>query len=374
MFDALVRQGDGAPPRDAEIAALPAVSSVDPMTFVFGGLVAADGAPLESPTVFIGSFRPAGVRLVEGRETDPRNPNEFVASRSFVEQTHAKLGDSFDLVTLTPDQARDFGFAMDDPQGPRVPVVLVGVVDGAVQLEDPFPFVVVSPALMEGYEIGVADSLMAVDLRPGADLTSLRAQLDTLPGTESLSLEPGVLVSDPVRNAVQAQARGLWILALVAAIAATAVLGQVITRQVRPAPGERERLSAIGFTHGQVLADSVCRAIIPITIGSLLGAALAVAPSGFFPFGFVRVLEPNPGTMVDWFVLTSGAVVSIVALTLWTLCALALTGWASRPVRPSAVVEAVATHAASAAAGVGMRLAYTRGTRERGSRGGRSWE
>ena len=270
--------------------------------------------------MFIGSFRPAGVRLVEGREADPHNPNEFVATRSFVEQTHAKLGDSFDLVTLTPEQARDFGFAMDDPQGPRVPVVLVGVVDGAAQLEDPFPFVVVSPALLDGYEIGVADTLMAVDLQPGADLTSLRAQLDTLPGTESLSLEPGVLISDPVRNAVQAQARGLWILALVAAIAATAVLGQVITRQVRPAQGERERLSAIGFTHGQVLADSVCRAIIPITIGSLLGAALAVAPSGFFPFGFVRVLEPNPGTIVDWIALTSGAVVSIVALTLWTLC------------------------------------------------------
>ena len=110
------------------------------------------------PTVFIGSFRPAGVRLVEGREADPHNPNEFVATRSFVEQTHAKLGDSFDLVTLTPEQARDFGFAMDDPQGPRVPVVLVGVVDGAAQLEDPFPFAVVSPALLDGYEIGVADT------------------------------------------------------------------------------------------------------------------------------------------------------------------------------------------------------------------------
>ncbi|MEP7201277.1 MAG: FtsX-like permease family protein [Ilumatobacteraceae bacterium] len=365
-FDALVQQSDGEPPRSGEVASLPTVQSVEPMTFVFGVLIAADGTSLDSATVFIGSFRAGGVRVVEGRETDPHNPNEFVASRSFLEQNHANLGDSFDLVTLTPQQAHDFGFAMDDPQGPRVSIVLVGVVDGAVQLEDPVPFAVASPALLDNYEIGVADTLMAVDLQPGADLTMLREQLDTLP-QPGLSLEPGVLIGDPVRNAVQAQARGLWILALVAAIAATAVLGQMINRQVRPARDERERLSAIGFTESQVLADAVGRAIIPITIGSLVGAVLAIAPSGFFPFGFVRVLEPNPGMRADWAVLVGGAAIFIGLLTLWTVVALALTGWATRTMQASPVVEAIATRAASPTVATGMRMAFTRGIRERGS-------
>ena len=159
-------------------------------------------------------------------------------------------------------------------------------------------------------DIGVADTLMAVDLRPGVDLTIAARPTRHAAGNESLSLEPGVLISDPVRNAVSAQARGLWILAAVAAIAAIAVLGQVITRQVRPAQGERERLSAIGFTQAQVLADSVCRAIIPITIGSLArrraGESRRLATSRSDSYG---CWSPIPGSSVDWIVLLGGAVV-----------------------------------------------------------------
>ena len=42
------------------------------------------------------------------------------------------------------------------------------------------------------------------------------------------------------------------------------------------------------------------QAMVPITLGALLGAAVAVAPSGVFPTGFVRVIEPSPGLLVDW--------------------------------------------------------------------------
>jgi FtsX-like permease family len=366
-FDAMVRQGDFSRPLDREVAALPGVASVEAMTFVFGGLVDSNGNGLDFSLVFIGSPRGTGEHLVDGRLADPGNAHEFVANRGFVETSHARIGDTFELVTLTHDQARDVGFAMDDPQGPRVPITLVGVLDGAGKLEDPTPLVVVSRAMFGEGDIGVADSLMAVDMRPGVDLTTLRAQLDTLPGHEALSLEPGVLISDPIRNAVSAQARGLWILAAVAAIAAVAVLGQVITRQVRLAQGERERLSAIGFTQGQLLADAVGRAVIPITIGSLLGAALACLPSGYFPSGFVRVLEPNPGLHADWDVMLGGAALFVVALMLWTLAALVLSTWAVRPAHPSPVVEAVATRATSATAATGVRLAFTHGARDRGT-------
>ena len=108
-----------------------------------------------------------------------------------------------------------------------------------------------------------------------------------------------------------------------------------MTRQVRPTQEERERLSAIGFTKPQILAEASARAVIPITIGSLLGAAVAVLGSGQFPFGFVRVLEPHPGIRVDWLVVLAGAAVFIVALTLWTVGALALSGRQNRAVRPS---------------------------------------
>jgi FtsX-like permease family len=366
-FDALVTQDDGNPSRDREVASLPGVAEVDPMTFVFGGLQDPNGQPLGDASVFSGSYRPGGVRLVHGRAPDATKPNEFVATPSFVKLSNGKLGDSFDLVTLTPAQAHAGGFSLDDPQGPKVKVVLVGIVDGAVQLEDPTPFVVISPALLSQYQIGVSATLMSIDLRPGTDLTAFRSQLDTLAGGDSLTLDPNVLISQPVRNAVQAQARGLWILAVVAAIAALAVLGQVITRQVRPAEGERTRLSAIGFTRVQVLAEAVGRAVIPITIGSILGAILAIVPSSRFPVGFARVLEPHPGLRIEWSVLLAGTALFLVALIAWTVAALALSSRPTRAVRPSRVVEAMATRAASPTAGVGMRLAFTRGARERGA-------
>lgn len=365
VADASVIQDDRGKPLDRQVAALPGVEKVDSMSFVFGGLTKSDGTNVDFALTFSGSFRPAGVRLVDGREADPANAHEFVATRSFVQTANVKIGDSLNLVTLTPDQARQNGFDVSDPQGPELSIKMVGIVDGATELDNPYAIVFVSPALRE-LPVGLSQTLMVVDLQSGIDNSMLRSQLDAVPALSALSVEPATLISQPVRNAVQAQARGLWILAAVAAVAAIAVLGQVMTRQVRPTRDERHRLSAIGFTRSQIAADAVARALIPITIGSLLGALVAVLGSNRFPFGFVRVLEPTPGIRADWIIMLAGAVMFVVALTLWTITALVVVDRAKR-VRPSPLVEALATRGASATAGVGLRLAFTRRGRERGS-------
>ncbi|MBK5331382.1 MAG: hypothetical protein JJD93_05390, partial [Ilumatobacteraceae bacterium] len=365
VADAQLIQDDRGKPLDRQVAALPGVESVDSMSFLFGGLADANGNNLEFALEFAGSFRPSGVRLVDGRAVDPANEHEFVATRNFVRQTQLKIGDELNLVTLTPEQSLN-GYDLSDPQGPSLSITMVGIVDGASQLDDGTPLIFISPALL-GENVGLSETLMNVDLRPGVDLAMLRAELDAAPALSALSLEPGTLISEPVRDAVQAQARGLWILTAVAAIAAIAVLGQVMTRQVRPPQEERERLSAIGFTRSQILADAVVRAAIPITIGSLLGAAVAVLGSDQFPFGFARVLEPSPGLRVDWAVALGGAALFVVALTLWTVAALAISDRPKRAVRPSPLVEALAIRSGSATAAIGLRLAFSRRARERGS-------
>jgi hypothetical protein len=367
VADAQLIQTDRGKPLASRVAALPDVESVDSMTFLFGGLRDTDGNQLDYPLTFVGSFRPSGLRLVDGRETDPANEHEFVATRNFLQRSQLKIGDELNLVTLTPEEARQNGYDLTgDPQGPRLSIKMVGIVDGASQLDDGTPLIFISPALF-AENIGLSETLMNVVLRPGFDLPMLRAELDADPALAALSLEPGTLISQAVRDAVQAQASGLWILAVVAAIAAIAVLGQVMTRQVRPTQEERERLSAIGFTKSQILAEASARAVIPITIGSLVGASVAVLGSGWFPFGFVRVLEPHPGIRVDWLVAPAGAALFVVALTLSTVGALALSGRRNRAVRPSPVVEALATRSGSATAGVGLRLAFSRRASERGS-------
>jgi len=365
--DGTVTQVDGGRPRTNEVGALAGVTSVDAMTFVFGGVVGERGDELGNAIMFTGSARAVGARLVSGRDADPHNEHEFVATQSFVDEAHAELGDSFDFATLSQDQADQDGYTGADPEGPRFAATLVGVVDGPSKLDDPTPIIVVSPALLDEPDVGLKVTLMAVDLQPGVDLAEFRAELDTLPDSAGLSLDPPPMISSEVRRAVDTQARGLWLLALAAAIAAVAVLGQFITRQVRPTRAERDRLTAVGFTNMQVLADAMGQAVIPITLGALLGAAVAVVPSGFFPTGFVRILEPDPGVLVDWSVLAGGAAVLIVALTIWTLVALTLSGSIARSALPSPAVEAVAGHTASPTAAIGMRLAFGNFAGGRGS-------
>ena len=226
---------------------------------------------------------------------------------------------------------------------------------------------VVSPGLLAEPDVGLSATIMAVDLRPGVDLAQFRAQLDTLPDSDGLSLDPASPISGEVRRAVETQARGLWLLGLAAAIAAVAVLGQFITRLVRPTRAERERLTAVGFTNTQVIADAMGQAVIPITLGAVLGASVAVIPSGVFPTGFVRVVEPNPGRLVDWDVLAGGAALFMVGLALWTFVALTLTGSTAGPRsrrRPSRLSRAVPR---ARPRRPGLRLAFSNFADGRGS-------
>ena len=366
VADARLIQDDRGRPLDRQVAALPGVERVASMSFVFGGINTLAGENLDYALEFAGSFRPSGLRIVDGRETNPANEHEFVATGNFVKQSHLKIGDELNLATLTPAQSLN-GYDGSAPEGPHLSIKMVGIADGASQLDDGTPLIFISPALLANPDVGLSATLMDVDLRPGVDLANLRSELDAVPAVAGLSLEPGSLISNPVRNAVRAQARGLWILTAVAAIAAIAVLGQMMTRQVRPTQEERERLSAIGFIQPQILADAVIRAVVPITIGSLLGAVVAVLASDQFPFGFARVLEPSPGIRLDSGVVLGGAALFVVALTLWTVAALAMSGRPKRAVRPSPLVEALATRSGSATAGIGLRLAFSRRERERGS-------
>lgn len=358
-IDGVVTQFEGGRPRTDEIGELAGVASVEAITFVFGEVVGPSTDDLGA-LVFSGSPRAFDLRLVSGRPTDPDRADEFVASQDFIDATDAHFGDTFEIVTYTQQQVDSSGFDEPSPEGPRVEVTLVGVVDGPSQLNDSTPIVVVSSSLARIPDVGVALTFNAIDLRDGVDLPQLRAQLDTLPGSQGLSLEPAETISDEIRRAVSTQSRGLWLLTLAAAIAAIAVIGQLITRQVRPTPADRERLGAIGFTNHQVVAVAMGHAAIPIVVGSLLASALAILPSGLFPNGFVRIIEPTPGLSVDAYVLAGGAGVAIVALTLWTFVSLTVTGSMVHSPTSSPAVEALATHAATPAAATGTRLAFGR--------------
>ena len=180
VSDAHVTQDDRGKPLSDEVAALTGVESVDSTSFVFGGLGDDGDTRFANALVFTGSYRAGGLRLVEGRDADPANEHEFVGTRHFADSSRMRIGDQVNLTTLTAEEALENGFDVSDPQGPRLSITMVGIADGAAQLDDGTPLVFVSPALL-AENIGLSMTLMNVDLRPGVDLTTLRAQLDGTP-------------------------------------------------------------------------------------------------------------------------------------------------------------------------------------------------
>lgn len=367
-FDGRIEQ-QGGRPRTAEIAALPAVSAIEVITFVFGGLMSTEGVTPAEGLVFAGSPRAVGMAIAEGREPDPRRPEEFVATRSFADVNGVALGATFDLVTLTQEQADRAGFEAfftEEPQGPSDEVTLVGIVEGPGELDDPTPLAALVPSLLDRGP-GVATTIMSVGLSPGATLGTLRAQLDTLPGGEALGLEAAQLVSPEVRTAVEGQAQGFWLLTAVVGVAAVVVLGQIISRTVRLSAADGPSLRAVGLDSSQLLAESVARAGVPIVVGTVLAVAVGAILSSLFPTGFVRQLEPQPGPRLPAPLVAAVAGSMVVALVLWTVVGLV---YARRPRGgdgPSGLVESAAVRCPSAASSTGFRFAFSRSRRDRGS-------
>jgi ABC-type lipoprotein release transport system permease subunit len=369
-FDYLItQQVNGQRPLTDAIRALPGVESADSYTFVFGGLVPAGASTNLSDGVdayvFAGNEEAFGAHVVSGRSADPSVDDEFVVTKSFVDQTGAKLGDRFDLYTLTQESAAN-GF---NPQHARrtLTATLVGIIDGAPMIEDPSADVIFPRRLIDRPEVGIGLTLTEVRVADGIDDSTLREQVATLPDSEQITVAPSPLVSADMQRAIRTQARGMWLLALVAGIAAIVTLTQVLIRQTRPSRAEREALTALGFSNGQVFMETMARAAPPIVAGGVLAAALAIPFSRVFPTGTVRHFEPSPGVLIQWGVLVSAMVVLIALLLALTGTVLALTRAQVGAVVPSPVVGAVASRSPVLPAAIGIRLGFTRARGERGS-------
>ncbi len=311
--DATVTQ-EGGPPRTAEVAALPGIRAIDAMSFAFTALDDPHHADADS-FGFIGSRR-MDSRLVAGRQADPARPNEFVADRSFVAQHQAHLGDRFPVKFWTWGQVQNGEGYVKPPTGPEIDAVLVGILQAPASLEDNAGAVIFSPALLKA-DIGLGQTLMAVDLDPGTTTAQLRTALDSLPDGSQLQVGTDEVISKDIRTAVDAQARGTWLMALVAGLAAIVALGQLLSRHARLAPVDRQPLETMGFTNRQLALEAVFRAAVPAIAGVVVGVVLAVVASGIFPTGFVRVIEPHPGVHVDPLVLMVGGAVLLVGVLGW---------------------------------------------------------
>ena len=234
-----------------------------------------------------------------------------------MDASKARIGDRFTLATLTQDQANTEGFTATEPKGPTIDATLVGVVASSDQLSDPNPAAYFPSSVLAAGDIGVSATISAVGLRDGATQADLQRDLEIFGSEVSWDVQKAEFVSSDIRAAVDAKAKGLWAIAGISAVAALVVLGQVMTRRVLLSLDDADRLSALGLTHRQRVAEMLGRAAVPIVAGVAVASVLATLPSSWFPTGFVGLLEPDPGFRVEWGVLPLGAVVAAVALLGW---------------------------------------------------------
>jgi hypothetical protein len=357
--DALLQQREG-PPLTEKVASLPSVRWVSTITFTFAEVDPQRQTDVNTLT-FAGTL-PYGSRLIEGRLADPTKPHEFIADEAFARAHDAKVGDVFPVASLSQQQADRGEF--ENPEGPQFEGELVGIMRSAAVLESEYSIAVFSTALLavpEQERVPIVASVMSVHLQPDASVEELRGELDRLPdgAGKEISLEREPVISTDIRQAVDAQAQGIAVMALVATVLAVVALGQLLSRHARLAAADRRVLASMGSTRRQLGGETVLTAAVPAAAGLVGGVLLASAASSRFPVGFVRLLEPDPGIKFDATALGLGALALFVLLLVWVAVAFVAQGRTPVRTKPSLTTESLVRRAPGPAAALGVRFALT---------------
>ena len=317
--------------------------------------------------------RPA-FNLVSGRMPEPSNPHEVLASYTLQQDEGVRLGTVIHVPFYAPSQLSAYNSAtgtLPKPAGPTVALRVVGFEatefdfpSGATPMYSLYAFQAfgrtVLPQVATGY-------VYFVRLRHGAaDLPRFDAATSALGGTAFTQNEDSQVAS--VEASIHPQAIGWWLLAVLAALVGLAVIGQALGRQSIAESAEFPTMVALGFERRQLVILGSTRNLVVGLAGAVGAVAIATLLSPIAPLGEARVAENSTGITLDGFVLTLGAlatVIVVIGLGLWPAIR---AGHGSRPddrivaARPSAVAGHLWAIGAPLSAVIGVRNALERKT------------
>ena len=263
--------------------------------------------------------------VVEGRMADPASANEFVTTAAGAGAAGWHVGEVVPFGFYTASQINAPRFA----SGGVVPVVtvdakLVGLVtlsEGVVQDEvDRFPtFALLTPALTRRL-IDSDTAAFVFDyglqlVHGGRDVPTVEREIVAAlpPGSD---LQPHVTTETAARTdrAIRPDSIALGVFGLIAALAALAIAGQAISRQLRERQSDLEVLRALGAGPTTTTSDALLGTFGAVILGAFLAAGVAIALSPIGPIGPVRPVYPTRGIAEDWAVLGLGVGGVIVLL------------------------------------------------------------
>ena len=209
------------------------------------------------------------------------------------------------------------------------------------------------------------DELMVRLHRGARDTDPFLAELERL-GAEGDRPVVQRDLATAVDRSLHTQAVALRLLALLAAVAAALIVGQLLARLTFLESDDHPVLTALGMGRGQRFALGLARAATIGLAAALFAVVLAVIVSPLFPTGLARTAEPDPGVDVDAALVGLGALglaVVVVLLGAWPAWRAAgpTTGTEPVPTRPSVAGRMLARGGAPLSVSAGVRMALEAG-------------
>ena len=311
-------------------------------------------------------------KLLAGRQPQPGRPGDVMIDQIAAQDLHLRVGSRLEMGAAAGTgngpirrlSERVVGIAVD--RGSVVPITDL----------DKTPVIVASNALFRELGPSYAGSDGAyVKLRPGVTVSGFSGRAQAL--TRQFPVTGGqIYLSDEAAQAAaverssRPQAVALALFALILAVTALLVVGQVATRLLLAAAADNGTLAALGMTRGQLLAAALVEVGAAAAAGAAVACGVAIAASPLMPIGPARLAEPDPGLNVNVPVLAAGfaaTVILLVAGAAWPAWRLASARHsaerdaAGAPGRPSRAAEWLGRSGAPVTAVSGMRLALNPG-------------
>jgi hypothetical protein len=311
-------------------------------------------------------------KMLAGRQPLPDHPGEVMVDQIAARDLRLRVGSRLEMGAGTGTDSRRIRRLSE-----RVVGIMVdrGSVVPVTDLDET-PVIVASEALFRELGPGYEGSAAAyVKLRPGGTVSDFSARAQAL--TRKFPAAGGqIFLSDEaaqaaaVERSIRPQAVALALFALILAVTALLVVGQVASRLLLAASSDNGALAALGMTRGELLAAGLVEVGVAATAGAALACGVAIAASPLMPIGPARLAEPDPGLSVDVAVLAAGfaaIVILLLARVAWPAWRLASARQpaerdaAGMPGRRSQAAGWLARAGAPVTAVTGVRLAFDAG-------------
>jgi ABC-type lipoprotein release transport system permease subunit len=319
--------------------------------------------------------------ILAGRRPDPNHPDEVALGEAVARHWRVRPGDTIRLRALAPAQLEQTGPIASGQRpivmGPQVTLKVVAIQriadDLNVAEQRDLKVVYLTLAFYQAYQTKIAHfppEPFARLKRGQADVAAFRsAATQLLHGSGPLSASTRADRYREVQATIGAQAGALVLFAVLFALAALVVIGQMLAREVHLTAAEYPTLRALGMGPPQLFALAVLPMAVVGAAGGLVGAVLATLASPLMPIGLARQAEPSPGLTVHLAGLGIGLLVTLLLITAraagtaWRL-ADPRTDEASTTARGGAsltVADAAARAGLPPSSVVGLRMALERG-------------